>query len=182
MTALDFAVLAILALSTLFAFIRGVVRELVAIASWIAGVIAALTLGEQVATMLPVLESSPLARQVLAFALVFVGVLVLGTLIAFVLSKLVHAVGLGFIDRLLGAVFGLVRGVVAVLLLVLVAGLTKLPQQDWWQNATLGPALVDAALSIRPWLPPAWAERLDYSGVPRTPARASSGGIAQRRT
>lgn len=169
MTALDFAVLAIVALSTLFAFVRGVVRELLAIVSWIAGVVAALAFGDEVAAILPGMEGSPAARQVVAFALIFVGVLVLGALVAFLLSKLVHAVGLGFVDRFLGAVFGLARGVLVVLILVLVAGLTTLPRHEWWQNATLGPPLTAAALSLRQWLPPAWAERLDYSATGRKP-------------
>jgi len=164
MTGFDIAVLAVIGLSTLFAFARGVVRELLAIATWIAAVFAAFGFGNDVAAMVPFFETSPLAKQVLAYAMVFVGVLVLGTLMAFLLSKLLRAVSLGFVDRFLGAAFGLARGVIVVLIFVLMAGLTTLPQQEWWQNATLGPPLVAAALSLREWLPPAWAERLDYSG------------------
>ena len=175
MTGLDIAVGAIVALSTLFAFARGVVRELIAIASWIVGVVAAFTFGREVAEILPGMDASPVARQVLAFALIFVVVLIVGALIAFLLAKLVRAVGLGFVDRFLGAVFGLARGALVVLILVLLAGLTTLPQQDWWQNATLAPTLADAALSLRPWLPPAWADRLDYSAGGK-PARR--GGVS----
>ena len=171
MTGFDIAVLAILALSALLAFVRGVVRELLAIASWIAGVVVALAFGDQLAAMLPGMDTSPAARHVAAFALLFVGVLVVGAIVAFLLSKLVHAAGLGFVDRFLGAVFGAARGVLVVLILVLVAGLTALPRQEWWQNATLGPPVVAAALSLRQWLPPAWAERLDYSAAGRKPGR-----------
>jgi membrane protein required for colicin V production len=164
MTGFDIAVLAVIALSTLFAFARGVVRELLAIATWIAAVFAAFALGNEVAAALPFLEANPLARQVVGYVLVFVGVLVLGTLMAFLLSKLLRAVSLGFVDRFLGAAFGLARGVIAVVLFVLIAGLTTLPQQEWWQNATLAPPLVAAALSLKEWLPPAWSERLNYGG------------------
>ena len=73
-----------------------------------------------------------------------------------------RAIGLGFVDRLLGAVFGVARGVLIVVIGVLVAGLTTLPQQEWWQNAMFAPPLVAAALSLRPWLPQAWAEQLDF--------------------
>ena len=180
MTALDITVLAIVALSTLFAFVRGVVRELLAIATWIAAIIAAFVFGDPLAAILPGIGASPAVRYVVAFVLIFVGVLVLGAIVAQVLSKTVRAIGLGFVDRFLGAAFGLARGVLMVVILVLVAGLTTLPRQEWWQNATLRAPLEAAALSLRPWLPVAWAERLDYSGpglkpsAPKTPVDMGS--------
>jgi membrane protein required for colicin V production len=171
MTGFDIAVLAIVALSTLFAFFRGVVRELIALASWIVGIVLALAFQDELAAVLPGFASAPAARHVIAFALIFVAVLVAGALTAYMLSKFLRAVGLGFVDRFLGAVFGLARGVIIVVLAVLVAGLTTLPRHEWWQNAALMPPLVAAALALRPWLPAAWAERLDYSPAGRTPAR-----------
>jgi len=64
--------------------------------------------------------------------------------------------------------------VLIVLLGVLVAGLTTLPRYEWWQNAALMPPLVAAALASRPWLPDAWAERLDYSAAGRKPERPAA--------
>ena len=171
MTGFDVAVMAVVGLSTLLAFIRGVVRELIALATWAAALILALTLEDGIAALLPVFETAPAAKHVLAFALVFIGVLIAGTVAAFFCSRLVRAIGLGFLDRLLGAVFGAARGVALVLLIVLIAGVTPMPREVWWQNAALGPAVVDAALALRPWLPPAWAERLDYSAAGRAPTR-----------
>ena len=170
-TILDFAVIGIFALSMLLAFFRGVVRELVAVVSWVAGLFAALAFGAQLAAVIPGMESSPAAKHVVAFALVFIAVLVAGAIVAYLLSRLVHAAGLGFVDRFLGAVFGLARGVLIAVILVLVGGLTALPRNDWWQNALLGPPLVAAALSLRHWLPQAWAEQLDYSAAGRKPGR-----------
>jgi membrane protein required for colicin V production len=170
MTGFDLAVFAIVALSALLAYLRGVVRELVALASWIAAVVLALAFGGPFAAMLPVLQDNPGARHVLAFALLFIGVLIIGAAAAVLLSRLIRAVGLGFLDRLLGAVFGVARGIAIVLLLVLVAGVTAVPRYDWWQNAALEPVLVSAALALRPWLPPGWAGRLDYSPSGREPA------------
>ena len=82
-----------------------------------------------------------------------------------------RAAGLGFLDRALGAIFGLARGVLIAVLLVLFAGLTTLPRSDWWQNAVSSPALVAGALNLRPWLPGAWADRLDYGHGERRPAK-----------
>jgi len=172
MTAVDIGVLAVVALSTLFAFVRGVVRELIALVSWIAGLVVALAFEGELAAVLPGLDGAPAARHVIAFALLLVAVLAVGALAAHLLSRFVHAVGLGFLDRFLGAMFGAARGVIIVLVAVLVAGLTSLPRHEWWQNAALGPPLAAAALALRPCLPAAWAERLDYSGPGRKPGRA----------
>ncbi len=181
MTGLDIAVLAVVVLSTLLAFLRGVVRELIALVSWVAAVVLALVFGGELAAVLPGLEASPAARHVLAFVLIFIGVLVAGAVIALVLSKMIRAVGLGFLDRFLGAFFGLARGVAIVLLFVLVAGVTTLPRYEWWQNASLGPLLATAALALRPWLPGAWAGRLDYSPGGRKPARLTAAVAAGHR-
>lgn len=178
MTGFDIAVLAMVALSTLLASVRGVVRELIALVTWIAAAVLAFAFGGTVAAMLPGLDASPAARHVLALALIFIGVLVAGALVARLLSTMVKAVGLGFLDRFLGALFGVARGVAIVVLFVLVAGLTTLPRYEWWQNAALGPALVTAALALRPWLPAAWAGRLDYSPAGRKPAPGGAASAA----
>jgi membrane protein required for colicin V production len=114
---------------------------------------------------------APVAKHVLAFALVLIAVLVVGALVATMLSGVVRAVGLGFVDRLLGAVFGLARGLVVVVVFALVAGVTALPRHDWWQNSLFGAPLAAAALSLKPYLPRAWAERLDFSAARTTSAR-----------
>ena len=97
--------------------------------------------------------------------------LIVGALAGFLLSRLVSAVGLRFLDRLLGAALGFARGILIAVVVVLFAGLTTLPKKDWWQNALTSPALTAAALSLRPWLPKAWADRLDYEPGERRPAK-----------
>ena len=100
--------------------------------------------------------------------LIFIAALVLGALVAWPLASVIRKSGLGFVDRFLGALFGAARGAVVVVAFVLIAGLTSLPRHDWWQNAALAPLLVAAALSLAPWLPSAWSDRLDYSRQGRT--------------
>jgi len=63
------------------------------------------------------------------------------------------------------------RGVAIVVLFALIAGVTTLPKHDWWQNSTLGKPLAEAALSFKPYLPRAWAERLDFSAAGIVSAR-----------
>jgi membrane protein required for colicin V production len=177
MNGFDLALIAIVALSTLFAFARGIVRELIALVTWVVALVAAFVYAGTVANWLSALEMSAAAKHVLAFALILIAVLVGGAFLARTLSGAVKAIGLGFVDRLLGAVFGMARGVAVVVLFALGAGLTALPKQDWWQNALLGRPLAEAALALRPWLPRAWAERLDFS-APGTISARWSGSIA----
>jgi membrane protein required for colicin V production len=162
MTAFDLVVLVVIALSTLFAFVRGVIRELIALIAWVAGFVAAFAFTPLVGSWIPEF-GHPSVRYIIAFALILIGALLLGALIAWPLAKAVRAAGLGFVDRFLGSIFGVARGLLLVVAFVLIAGLTALPRADWWQNSALAPPFVVAALALSPWLPRQWAERLDYS-------------------
>jgi membrane protein required for colicin V production len=168
MNAFDWTIVAVVGMSMLFAFFRGVTRELIALVAWVLGFITAVALTPLLGGMLPEIGNNPVFRYLLAFVAVFIGCLVLGALIAWPLTSVIHKAGLGFVDRFLGAVFGVVRGLVLVMAFVLVAGLTTLPRLNWWQNAALAPPLAVAALSLKPWLPPEWAGRLDFSREGRT--------------
>jgi len=173
-TVFDFVVVGIVLLSLVFGFFRGFVRVTIALVAWVAAVIAAVRFSGNVGPMLPDFGESSATRYVLAFAIILVAILLLGAIIGWALARLVRAIGLGFVDRTLGAVVGIARGVVIVVLGVLLAGLTTLPRQLWWQNAVLAPPLVTAALSLRPWLPRPFAERLDFGSRDRVPARATT--------
>src|SRR5690349_2368320 len=84
-----------------------------------------------------------------------------GALVAWPLTKAVRAAGLGFVDRFLGSIFGLIRGVLLMVAFVFVAGLTPLPRMPWWQSAALVPPLVACVYALRPHLPAQIAGRLD---------------------
>ena len=170
MTLFDLGVAGVIVLSTLLAFARGVIRELIALIAWVVGIVGAIAFMPLVGSWIPEFGTHPVVRYVIAFALILIGALLLGALIAYPLARAIRAAGLGFVDRFLGSMFGLARGLLVVLAFVLVAGLTALPRADWWQNAALAPPLVVAALAVRPWLPPRWAERLDYSRDGARPA------------
>jgi membrane protein required for colicin V production len=169
MTAFDLIAVGIVGLSIVAAFLRGFVRVAISLMGWIVGLIAASRFSDTVGAMLPDYGETPAVRYVVAFVLILLAALLVAGIAGFILSRLVRAAGLGFLDRFLGAIIGLARGVLIAVFLVLLAGLTPLPAKDWWQNAKLSPILVTAALSLKPWLPKAWAEQLDY-GKGRQPA------------
>jgi membrane protein required for colicin V production len=175
-TAFDFVVFGVVVLSTLFGFARGFMRVVVSLAAWVFAFLLAVHLSTPFGAMLPDFGASPAARYVVAFAVIVIVVLLVGALLGWLLYRLVRAIGLGFLDRLLGAVAGMARGVLIVVIGVLVAGLTSLPQQVWWQNALFAPPLVAAAMSLKPWLPHPWAEQLDY-GKPGGPKPKPAAGI-----
>jgi len=177
MTVFDLIVIGIVGLSTIIAFLRGFVRVVMSLVALVAGVLAAIQFSPAVADMLPTLGDNPVTRYLAAFALIFIVVVLVGSLLGWVLSRAIRAIGLGFVDRLLGAVFGVARGVLIVVIAVLLAGLTTLPRQEWWQNALLAPPLVIAALSLRPWLPLALAKRLDYGPGDAKPGRPAKTGV-----
>ena len=162
MTAFDIAVLAVIGASVLLGLWRGVVSELLALAAWGAAFIAARQFGHDAGTLLSNWIADAAMRTVGGMALVFVGVLLGFALARFVISLLLRAVGLGLLDRFLGGVFGIARGVLVAVVAVLVGGMTALPKEPWWREATLAPPLETAVIAAKPWLPGDVAKRIRY--------------------
>jgi membrane protein required for colicin V production len=161
-TWLDYAVLGVLALSTAWGVWRGLVREVISLAGWIAAFLAANLLAEPLADALPQSISNPDLRVLAAFVAVFVVTLTLATLAAIALSKALKAAGLRGLDRTLGGVFGVGRGLLIAVAFALVAGLTSLPQHPTWKQSFCGPILGRTVTQLMPWLPAALAQRLRY--------------------
>ena len=161
MTWFDYGVLTVLGLSLLLGALRGLMREMVSLAGWIAAFVLATAFSGIVAVQMPQ-SLGPLLSGLLSFLLIFVGVLLVSGMVGLVLSLLVRAVGLGFLDRLLGAAFGVVRGLAIALLAVLLAGLTPLPREPFWRQAALSGPFETVALALGPYLPEGVAQRLKY--------------------
>ena len=162
MTGFDYVALTLLGLSALLGLWRGVSSEVLGLVAWVAAFFAARWWGGAVGEMLPRTLGEPAWRQLGGVIAVFVATLLLFGLARLLFSRLLRAVGLGLVDRVLGAVFGLVRGLLMVLALVLVLGMTAVPRQAWWQEAWLAPPLETAVLAAKPWMPPALAQRIRY--------------------
>ena len=161
MTWFDYGVLAVLGLSLVLGALRGLMREIVSLAGWIATFVLATGFSGIVAVQMPA-SLGPLLSGLLSFLLIFLGVLLVSGVVGLVLSLLVRAAGLGFLDRLLGAAFGAVRGVAIALLAVLLAGLTPLPGEPFWKQAALSGPFAAVALALGPYLPEGVAQRLKY--------------------
>lgn len=162
MTAFDYAALVIVGASVLLGLWRGVVSELLALAAWVVAFFAARQFAGEVGGWFARWIADGALRQAAGFAAVFVGVLVVFAVGRLVISLLLRAVGLGLIDRMLGAMFGVVRGVFVALAAVLVGGMTALPKEVWWREAVLAPPLETAVIAVKPWLPSELAKRIRY--------------------
>jgi membrane protein required for colicin V production len=162
MTWLDYAVLVVVAISIAWGVYRGLVHEVMSLAGWVIAFLAANLFSAPLSATLPQSIARPELRVLVAFMALFIGTLVVTTLATFLLDKLVQSTGLGNLDRLLGALFGLARGLVIALAFALLAGLTTLPQQRIWTDSASASQLEQAATALKPWLPPAFAERLRY--------------------
>jgi membrane protein required for colicin V production len=163
MTVFDYVVIGIVGLSLLFGLFRGVVGELIALLAWGLGLFAALEFGSPVGQMVFGGISDASMRTLAGCVLVFVGVLVVMALVRLAMRSMVKALGLSVSDRLLGMVFGLVRGVLVTMLLVGLGGMTSAPKQQWWRDATLAPPLQTAVLAVKHWLPDDLAKRIRFS-------------------
>ncbi len=162
MTWFDYTVLAILGVSALVGVWRGMVGEVLALAAWIAAFFAARALAVQAGMMLPGLPADPVVRYAAGFACVFVAVLILVAILRWLASLILKAAGLGPLDRILGALFGLARGFLMVLAAVLLAGLTPLPKSNGWRHAWSAPPLETAVVALKPWLPVEVAKRIRF--------------------
>ena len=162
MTWFDYAVIAIVGISILLSVMHGLVREIFALASWLVAFVVAQAYATDVAQLLPAAVTNPSVRLLIGFMAVFITTLLGMTLLAVALSKLVKTAGLGFADRALGAVFGLLRGMAIVMIAVLVAGLTSLPRQPEWRHAMLSAHLVAVANTVKVWLPYELEKHINY--------------------
>lgn len=147
MTLFDLLLIAVLVYSTILAFMRGLLREVFALVGLIAGILLASWNYSQVALMMGHIITTPATAQIVAFLLILIAVMVLSALLGKALHRTADAIGLGFFDRLLGAAFGMVRGCLlgVVILLTTVA---FLPQSTWVQNSRLSSYFLAGAHAV----------------------------------
>jgi len=160
MTGFDFAVIAILLVSLLLGLWRGLVYEVLSLLGWPLAFVLSKLFAGNIAPLMPGTQET--VRITLAYAAVFVAALIVWGVLAWLLSKLMKAVGLGWLDSLLGGLFGLLRGGIVVLVLVWLAGLTDVPKQPFWRNAQMSKAAENVALQTKSWLPDNIAQRMHY--------------------
>lgn len=150
----DWICLGILLASLLLGAWRGLLYEALSLTGWIVAYIAARVGGALVGDFMPMGDAPEGWRYAAGFTLVFICVAFLGGALAWMGRGAGQLAGLRPVDRLLGAVFGAVRGVALLLLLAIAVQLTPLGQTPWWRDSVSGPWLQSGLQELRPWLPP----------------------------
>lgn len=150
MNGVDFLILGVLLICVLLGMVRGFVREAIGVLAWLCGLWLAWRYASWVE---PLLGGSIGAEPVSTWAargLIVLAVLILGWLVAGVLAHLLRHSGLSLmVDRVLGVMVGLLRGVVVVAVFVLLGQFVQLTQTDWWQHSQLLPYASEAAFWLQ---------------------------------
>jgi membrane protein required for colicin V production len=159
-TALDWIFAAVLLASMAIGAWRGLVFEVLSVAGWVASFCVAQWFAADMAAVLPLGDSDGALRYAVGFIVVFVGAMFACGFLAWMAKKLVDAMGLRPADRTLGALFGVVRGLVLLLVVAVVVGLTPLHEAAWWQESQSAPVLGGLLKSLKPALPEEFGRHL----------------------
>lgn len=146
----DLVILVLLLISSLLALSRGFVKEVLSIAGWVAAAVAALTWFPLLQPIIERYVEQALIAGGIAFVVIFVAVLTLASLLSSAISRRVQGSEIGILDRSLGFLFGLARGVfvIALAYLVLVQFLAVEEQPDWLRQARAMPAIEYSAATL----------------------------------
>ena len=162
MTIFDYLVLFVLICSIVISTLRGLVKEILSLAGWVIALMVANLYGDALAQMLPAIIPGSVTRLIVAFLALFIGVRLLMMLLTMALDSVIKASGLTLADRGLGGLFGLARGLIIVLAVVLVCGTTSIPRQPFWTDALFSPLAETAARTAKPFLPGDFARHVQF--------------------
>lgn len=153
MTYLDWILLAILGISFVIGAWRGLVFEVLSVFVWVAAFLAAQWFAPYVAAKLPLTDVADALKHLIAFILIFITVAFVAGLINSLIKKLISAVGLRPVDRSLGAIFGLFRGVILLLAMTVVVHMTQIRTHPDWQASAGAGILTSTLQKLKPLLP-----------------------------
>lgn len=149
----DYIIVAVVFISILISFMRGLIKECISLSIWIVGFWTAIKFHQIIADMLTPYINNASFRIVASFAVIFIVILTLGAIVNFLLSFIVVKSGLGGFDRVFGMFFGSMRGVLLVSVFLLLVSTTSLVQDSWWQESVFIPQFSVIIDWLRDFLP-----------------------------
>jgi len=159
----DYAIVAILVLSIVVSLVRGFVREAISLVTWAVAFWVSFSFSGTLSSLLTNYIHSGSLRQIASFGILFIITLLLGAFVNYLVGQLVDSTGLTGTDRILGVVFGFARGVLVIALLLMMAHLTPMPQEDWWKTSALIPQFQPVELWLHSLLPQSVSEHITLS-------------------
>ena len=159
---IDYAIIGLISISLIIGLFRGLIREAFALVTWGVAFWVGLTFSTPFATLLESVIADPSARMATAFIALFLLTLILGAIINKLLSVLIDKTGLTGTDRMAGLIFGIARGIFLIVILVMLAGLTPLPESSWWKESELLPLFQSLAVWLKLHMPDGMASYLNY--------------------
>jgi len=162
MTVFDYVVLIIIGLSVILSVMRGMIREVLAIVGLVAAFYVGITYTNQLLPMMPVDIPNDALRVLAGFLVLFLATLLLATLLGIALSAIFKKAGLGWLNRFLGALFGVARGLLIICVIVFLAGLTDIPKDPRWRNAMFSAPIEALVVNLLPWVPESIAKHVKY--------------------
>lgn len=140
MNEIDWIIIGILGISGFISLLRGFVKEAISLFIWVIALILAISLAPKLALILSQWLSHPALQMIIAFVLIFIGTLIVGGLVNQIIYALLKKAGLGYLDRLLGVVFGVLRGsIIVIACLIIVPSVIAVEEHQLWKDSQLIP-------------------------------------------
>lgn len=165
---IDIGIVIFIVITALVGLGRGFIWMALFLATWVGAAVLAFLYHDELMTALPFKLSSDVFQMIVAGLIIFLGVLFIGTMLNYLLSKGFHAIGLGGVDRVLGVALGLGLSGLIVSIAVMFVSLTKFTEEPMWQNSMLAPKFIKAAEWIQTNAPPQMTALLEQAGISST--------------
>ncbi len=162
LTWIDWSLLSIVFISLILGMFRGMVKEFFSLLGWVVAFWLAKSFSLMGALWLTPFISNETIRLMVSFAALFLAGLVFTAVLGYFTSAVATSVGLGTLNRFLGAAFGLLRGWILVVVLVMLAGMTSFPTEQVWKSSIFVRWGVHSGKLLMPYLPPMMAERIHF--------------------
>ena len=177
MNALDYLILLVLAISTIAALMRGLISEVMSLVVWVMALWLSSVYSVQFSVLFLDGIEAPALRLGSAYVAVFLLVLIAGGIVTWMIRRLIAKTGLSSTDRLLGAIFGFLRGLAVLFFLVILAGFTPLTKQPLWRNSVLLPSVVPLTRLVAASLPTAVRELVQFPELATRPLESAEAPV-----